>query len=215
MSRRKVGRTLVGKRVVDGQEFVVWRLAPDDIAVAVDQRTHPRQNSFDQSYMKGRFPMWIRHVGGGHTYEFDEGTIDHGFGGRRGTRRGEEGRTWDESGNAEARPVGYNRPRDEEPYVQSLHEFFEERRAMWPATPTQREWLRIVMFDTRSQEDIADDLGLTQAAVSLGRKRAVEKFVEYMGGPAALAEKLRTYLHAAEMTDGRDRVKFLPRYVHG
>ena len=208
MSRRKVGRTLVGKRVVDGQEFVVWRLAPDDIAVAVGQRTHPRQNSFDQSYMKGRFPMWIRGTRQGQMYYTgDTDTTSPGVTDRRRTRT-----------EPDEEPVitrGYNRPREEEPYVDALAEFFEERIAMWPATPTQREWLRIVMLDTRSQEDIGADLGLTQAAVSLGRKRAVEKFVEYMGGPAALAEKLRTYLHAAEMTDGRDRVKFLPRYVHG
>ena len=197
MSRRKVGRTLVGKRVVDGQEFIVWRLAPDDIALAVDQRTHPRQNSFDQSYMKGRFPMWIRRQG-------EEPGIEP-----------DDKRVWTEQDEALSRPVGYNRPQAEEPYVNALHEFFEERIAMWPATPTQREWLRITMLDTRSTRDIGEDLKLDQSAVVHGRKRAVESFVKYMGGKAALAEKLRTYLHAGELSDGRDRVKFLPRYVHG
>lgn len=211
---RKPKQRYTGERVLDGKTYRVFRVEPGPEHEAVAARTHPRQNSFDQSYMKGRFPMWIRHVGG-RSVMYDEDTSQHESPAKRATRRGEEGHTYGEDGSAEPRPIGYNRPRAEEPYVQSLHEFFADRIALWPGTAKQKEWLRIVMLDTRSTRDIGEDLDVSHAAVVLGRQRAVESFVKFMGGKAALAEKLREYMHAKEVSDGKERLKFLPRWVHG
>ena len=157
-----------------------------------------KMNTFDGTYMKGRFSQNIRKQGEQPGIEPDDPATMRDF-------RGET-----------ERPAGYNRPASEEPYVQALHEFFADRIDLWPATAQQREWVRSLMFDLRSTRDIANDLGYADhTAVVKGRKRATEAFIEYMGGKTELAEKLRTFLHAHEMADGRDRLKFLPRWVHG
>ncbi len=113
------------------------------------------------------------------------------------------------------RPLGYNRPMAEEGYVNALYEFFHDRISLWPGTPMGKEYLRMVMHDTRSTRDIADDIGVSQPAIVQGRQRAIASFAEFMGGKAALAEKLRQYLFDRELQDGRDRLKYLPRWIHG
>lgn len=168
-----------------------------------------RRNSFDQSYMKGRFPMWIRHQGETPGVEFDD-PADHGV-----------SRWRDATLGAGVRPVGYNRPRAEEPYVEALAEFFETRIALMPPKPRQdlgavKDWLHSVMHDGRSTREIATDLGFADhTAVVKARKRAVDQLVESCGGKAVLAEKLRQFLHDKEQQDGLERLKYLPRWVHG
>ena len=166
-----------------------------------------KMNTFDNTYMKGRFSQNIRKQGETPGLEFDDSA-------EAGIHRWRSNNLEDES--YMVRPTGYNRPANEDPYVQSLHEFFADRIDLWPATERQREWIRSIMFDLRSTRDIAEDQGYSDhTAIVKGRKRAVDAFIEYMGGKAELAEKLRTFLHAHEMADGRDRLKFLPRWVRG
>ena len=202
MSRRKTGVRGYGVRLLDGRVYRVTYLEPGAEAAAVADRTNPRQNSFDQSYMKGRFPAWIRRQG----HEVHDGERDDPLLLRR--RYGEP------------RPLGYNRPGAEEPYVQALAEFFDTRIALMPPKDRQvlqdvKDRLHAVMHDRRAFEDQAADLGVTKQAVQQAQARAVDQLVESCGGKAALAEKLRQYLHDKEAQDGLDRVKFLPRWVHG
>jgi hypothetical protein len=199
------------RRLVEDEGYTVTRVPPSKEAEAVATRTHPRQNSFDQSYMKGRFPMWVRH----HTVEGQWDKHEDDGGGVRPPRPTLTPQSYDGTTRRELERAGYNRPLSEEAYVNALHEFFEDRLARWPGTATQKEWVRVLMFDRRSQDAIAEEEGITQAAVSLGRSRAVEKFVAWAGGKAALAEALRQYLVDRESQDGRDRLKYLPRWVHG
>jgi hypothetical protein len=203
MTTKARGRR-AGTRVLDGRLYDVYRLEPGVEAQAVALRTHPRQNSFDQSYMKGRFPMWVRHQGTEPALEADEKLV------------------WDNQPGLynRERPVGYNRPRAEEPYVQALAEFFDDRIALMPPKPRQllsnvKDWLHRVMYDGRSQEEQGKELGITQQAVSVAQKRAVDQLIESCGGKAKLAESLRQFLHDKEQADGQDRLKYLPRWVHG
>jgi hypothetical protein len=206
MTRRRRKGTALPPRTLDGRLYSVVRLDPDPLAEAVAEREHPRQNSFDQSYMKGRYPAWVRRQG----YEVpDEGDpILHR-------------KFYDEP-----RPLGYNRPAAEEPYVQALAEFFDDRIAMMPPKPRQvlqdvKDRLHAVMHDGRSFEDQGRELGVSKQAVQQAQERAVEQLVESCGGKAALAESLRSYLAARdsmdELTTGTpgERLKYLPRWVHG
>ena len=196
------------------------------------------ENSFDKTYLTKReareialaamelgysgaeatyrpIPRYIRTMGGGQVMA-DEGTVDHGWALRRKTRRTLEGTQYDENGSPEDVPVVYgNRPAAEEAYVNALYEFFSDRIKLWPGTPMGKEYLRMVMHDTRSTREIGDDIGVSHEAVVQGRQRAVTSFTEFMGGKAALAEKLRQYLFDRELQDGRDRLKYLPRWIHG
>jgi hypothetical protein len=209
--KKRTPRRYAGKRVFEGREYDVWRYEPDDISRAVGQRTHPRQNSFDQSYIVGRLPEWIRSTGQ------NPNALDDA--------REWMNPAWQPSGGQgyrypEPRPLGYNRPRVEEPYLEALTEFFDTRIALMPPKPRQdieavRGWVRSVMNDRRTLEDRAGALGITRQAVQQAQKRAVEQLVESCGGKAAVAEKLREYLHAKEGQDGRERLKFLPRWIHG
>ena len=114
--------------------------------------------------------------------------------------------------DAEAPPM---LPSGEVDYLDALYDFFKDRIALWPGTPMGKEYLLMVMHETRSTRDIGDDMGVSHEAVVQGRKRAVTSFVQHMGGKATLAEKLRQYLFDRELQDGRDRLKYLPRWIHG
>ena len=171
----------------------------DGISTNVEARTNPRDNTFDKSFSPGILPAWIRKRGGGiqATRPFGPAYL--------GTRD-----------FATADPVEYpSRPASEGPYVDALSEFFDTHIALWPGTDSQREYLRVLMTDRRSTRDLAEVGGVSQPAIVQGRQRAVDSFVKHMGGKAALAEKLRTYLHDRETQDGRDRLKYLPRWIHG
>lgn len=200
MTRRRRKSRHVGTRLLDGRVYQVYRVEPAEIAQAVERRTHPRQNSFDQSYVIGRQPMWVRSIGHRPHDELDPQL------------------SW--PNYPVPRPLGYNRPAAEEPYVEALAEFFETRIALMPPKPRQvlqdvKDRLKAVMVDTRSFEDQAQDLGVTKQAVQQAQARAVEQLVESCGGKAALAEKLRDFLALKEQQDGLERLKYLPRWVHG
>jgi hypothetical protein len=148
--------------------------------------------------MKGRFPMWVRHQGA------DPKAMEEGH----------------KAESDEPRPMGYNRPRAEEPYIEALAEFFDTRIALMPPKPRQvlqdvKDRLHAVMTDTRAFEDQAQDQGVTKQAIQQAQARAVDQLVESCGGKTALAEKLRTFLHDREQQDGLERLKYLPRWVHG
>ena len=150
-----------------------------------------KMNSFDKAYIAGRIPMWIR--------DFEPMTT-----------------TWEDQ---KGRPVGYNRPYTEEPYVNALRDFFGDKIDLIPPKPRQdlqravKDWLHSVMHDGRSTRDIAKEMGISQPAVVQARKRAVDQLVESCGGKERLAEKLRQYLADRELQDGRDRLKYLPVWV--
>jgi len=184
----------------DWHRYRVTRLKPGRVAEAVAERTHPRQNSFDQSYNIGRLPAWVRRWGTAPHDEADPEFVRPYY--------------------PEPAPLGYNRPGAEEPYVQALVDFFQTRIDNMAPKPRQniqdvRNRLLAVMHDRRTQEDQAKDAGVTQQAVSIAQARAVEQLVESCGGKLALAEKLRQFLHDKEQQDGRERLKYLPRWVHG
>ena len=74
----------------------------------------------------------------------------------------------------------------------------------------------MVMHDRRSAVDIAKAEGYADhTTVVHGRQRAIESFVKWAGGAEALAEALRQYLVDREAQDAHDRLKYLPRWVHG
>ena len=154
---------------------------------------------FDRTWNIGRLPMWVRDIG------YDEKGTFH-------TSNGYQ---------HEGRPVGFNRSAKEEPYINALKAFFGDKIDLMPPKPRQvlsdvKDWLHSIMHDIRSTRDIAKDLGFKDhTAVVKARGRAVDQLVESIGGKAATAEKLRQFLFDLETQDGLDRLKYLPRWVHG
>lgn len=164
---------------------------------------------FDFTYEVGRLPQYVKRIGNAPGVEHED-SANRGY---------TEWTTAEDQSLAERR-FGYNRPAAEEPYIEALADFFADRIALMPPKARQditvpREWLRSVMYDTRPLEDKGKNLGITKQAVQQAQQRAVDQLVESCGGKEALAEKLRQYLHDKEMQDGRDRLKYLPRWVHG
>lgn len=173
------------------KDYKVTKLPPAKVAQDVENRTNPRDNTFDQGWSPGTLPAWIRrrgaisdeHLGDGDQYE-------------------------------EPNLLAYqNRPASEEPYVDALADFFRDRIERWPGTVSQKSYLHTVMHDKRSTRDIAEAEGVSQPAIVQGRQKALDSFVKWAGGAEALAESLKTYLVARESQDYRDRLKYLPRWV--
>ena len=186
--------------------FTVTRLRPSKEAQAVSRRTNPRDNTFDLAWTPGTLPAWVRRRGASTGSE-DERLFKPDY-----VNDGHPG----SDSYSEPKPIGLeNRPRSEVPYIDALYDFFKDRIERWPGTAAQKEYLHSLMHDPRAQREVAKEDSISQAAVSLGRSRAVDAFVAWAGGKAALAEAIRQYLVDREAQDAQDRLKYLPRWVHG
>jgi hypothetical protein len=165
-----------------------------------------KMNSFDRMGITGRVPADIADIGYDHEGNFHTDDVRY--------RTGQ-------------RPIGYNRPAKDEPYLDALKVFFDkwiDRVAPKPRQDLQavKDWLNSVKFDRRSLREMAKDLGVSHQAVDQGRKRAVEQLVDTIVGgldykaealtwdqrKAIVATELRHHLKVYEVDD-----EMLPGWV--
>jgi hypothetical protein len=117
-----------------------------------------------------------------------------------------------EESKGERRPIGYNRPAADEPYLEALRAFIEERISRMEPKPRQdlsiaKQHLHDIMHDQRSLRDLAAERGVSFQALSQGRKDAIEQLVK--DDRSKFAAELRWYL----ATVSEDVVSRLPGWV--